>query len=136
VALGACLIEKHLTLSRTDGGPDAAFSLDPSEFKSLVEAVRVTEKSLGQAQFGVTPHERKTVPFRRSLFAVADIQEGELFTSENVRSIRPANGLHPRYLPEVLGRRASRHLARGTPLSWDMVEREMSAVKTSSTSVW
>jgi pseudaminic acid synthase len=133
VALGACLIEKHLTLSRADGGPDAAFSLEPSEFKALVEAVRTVEKSLGKVQFGVTSHERKTVPFRRSLFVVAEVKKGEVFTSENVRSIRPAQGLHSRHLPEVLGRRATRDLERGTPLCWDMVEREVPTKKTSPT---
>ena len=130
VAMGACLIEKHLTLSRIDGGADAAFSLEPLEFKSLVEAVRTVEKALGRAEFRVTPHEQKTVPFRRSLFVVADMKPGDLFTSENVRSIRPAQGLHPRHLPDVIGRRAARDLTRGTPLTWDMVEREAPVAKT------
>lgn len=134
VALGACLIEKHLTLSRSDGGPDGAFSLELSEFKAMVEAVRSAEKSLGAVKFGVSPHEERTVPFRRSLFVVADIRKGELFTANNVRSIRPANGLHPRHLPEVLGRRATRDLEHGTPLTWEMVEKEVPIASTPATS--
>lgn len=132
VSLGACLIEKHLTLSRADGGADAAFSLEPSEFKAMVDAVRTAEKSLGGAQFRVTPHERNTVPLRRSLFVVKDMKEGDLFTPENVRSIRPAAGLHPRHLPEVLGRRATHDIERGTPLDWEMVKRDMPVARFTS----
>jgi pseudaminic acid synthase len=126
VALGAVLIEKHLTLSRAEGGPDHAFSLEPKEFKTLVEAVRIAESSLGQIQYGPTPHELGTLPFRRSLFVVRDIRKGEPFTAENVRSIRPANGLHPRHLPEVLGRQAVRDIECGTPLTWELVEHSQS----------
>jgi len=118
VALGASLIEKHLTLSRADGGPDAAFSLEPQEFSSLVEAVRSAEKSLGHVQYGPTAHERRTLPFRRSLFVVRDMKKGEMFTSDNVRSIRPADGLHPKHLPEVVGRCAACDIERGTPVTW------------------
>jgi N-acetylneuraminate synthase len=121
VALGASLIEKHLTLSRADGGPDAAFSLEPQEFASLVEAVRSAEKALGQVQYGPTPHERRTLPFRRSLFVVRDMKKGEVFTAENVRSIRPADGLHPKHLPEVVGRRAACDIERGTPVAWELM---------------
>lgn len=120
VALGASLIEKHLTLSRADGGPDAAFSLEPQEFCSLVEAVRSAEKSLGHVQYGPTAHERRTLPFRRSLFVVRDVKKGEIFTSDNVRSIRPADGLHPKHLPEVVGRRAACDIERGTPVTWEL----------------
>jgi N-acetylneuraminate synthase len=126
VALGAVLIEKHLTLSRAEGGPDHAFSLEPKEFKTLVEAVRMAETSLGQIQYGPTPHELSTLPFRRSLFVVRDIRKGEPFTAENVRSIRPANGLHPRHLSEVLGRQAVRDIECGTPLTWELVEHSQS----------
>jgi pseudaminic acid synthase len=122
VALGAALIEKHLTLSRADGGPDSAFSLEPQEFKLLVDAVRTAEKSLGQVRYGPTPLEMRTLPFRRSLFVVSDIRKGEPLTSDNVRSIRPADGLHPRYLPEVLGRHAVRDIERGTPLTWELMD--------------
>jgi N-acetylneuraminate synthase len=123
VALGACLIEKHLTLSRADGGPDCEFSLEPSEFKSLVEAVRIAEKSLGEVQYGPTPQELKTRAYRRSLFVVRDVKKGELFTADNVRSIRPANGLHPRHLPEVIGRRAADDIERGTPVTWELLRK-------------
>jgi pseudaminic acid synthase len=122
VALGAALIEKHITLSRADGGPDSAFSLEPQEFKSLVDAVRTAEKALGQVQYGPTLHEMRTRPFRRSLFVVSDIKKGEPFTSDNVRSIRPADGLHPRHLPEVLGRHAVHDIERGTPVTWELMD--------------
>lgn len=121
VALGASLIEKHLTLSRADGGPDAAFSLEPHEFAALVESVRSAQSSLGRIQYGPTPHERRTLPFRRSLFVVRDTKKGELFTADNVRSIRPADGLHPRHLPEVVGRRAACDIESGTPLAWALI---------------
>ena len=125
VALGACIIEKHLTLSRSDPGPDSAFSLEPHEFKAMVEAVRVAEKALGEIHFGVSPKEANSRTFRRSLFVVRDVKRGELFTAENVRSIRPGHGLHTRHLPEVLGLHAARDIDRGTPLSWELVEREL-----------
>ena len=121
VSLGACLIEKHFTLSRSVPGPDSAFSLEPAEFKEMVEAVRTAERALGSPRYGPTPAEAKMLPFRRSLFVVADVKKGEAFTDKNVRSIRPANGLHPRHLKEVLGKHAVRDIAKGTPLTWDLV---------------
>jgi len=123
VALGACLIEKHLCLRRADGGPDAAFSLEPEEFKAMVEAVRTAEKALGAIQFSAGPREANSRKFRRSLFVVEDIRKGELFTKQNVRSIRPADGLHPRHLNEVLGKRAACDVERGSPLRREMVEQ-------------
>jgi pseudaminic acid synthase len=122
VALGACIIEKHLTLSRSEPGPDSAFSLEPQEFKAMVDAVRIAEKALGTVHFGIEAKEASSRVFRRSLFVVQDIKQGELFTSENVRSIRPGYGLHTRHLPEVLGNRASCDIERGTPLSWELVD--------------
>jgi len=121
VALGASIIEKHLTLARSDGGPDANFSLEPGEFRALVDAIRAAEKSLGEAQYGPTAHEVATRAFRRSLFVVREVKKGERFTTENVRSIRPADGLHPRYLSQILGQQARCDIARGTPLSWELV---------------
>ena len=121
VALGACIIEKHLCLRRADGGPDGAFSLEPQEFKAMVEAVRTAEKALGSVQFASGPREANSRRFRRSLFVVEDIKKGELFTKQNVRSIRPADGLHPRHFNEVLGKRAARDVERGTPLTWTLV---------------
>ncbi|MFH0821702.1 MAG: pseudaminic acid synthase [Pseudomonadota bacterium] len=121
VALGACIVEKHFTLSRSLGGPDAAFSLEPHEFMQMVEGVRVTEKALGTVKYDPTPSEESSRVFRRSLFVVKDVGAGEAFTDENIRSIRPGNGLPPKYKGLVIGRRASRDLARGTPLSWEHV---------------
>ena len=123
VALGARIIEKHLTLSRADHGPDSVFSLEPDEFRAMVDAVRFAEKALGDAQFGPTAPEQASLKFRRSLFVVEDLKSGETFTTKNVRSIRPAHGLHTRHLPAVLGRRAVCDIERGTPLSWELVSR-------------
>jgi pseudaminic acid synthase len=123
LALGACIIEKHLCLRRADGGPDGAFSLEPQEFKAMVEAVHTAEKALGTVQFASGAREASSRKFRRSLFVVEDIKKGELLTKQNVRSIRPADGLHPRHLNEVLGKRAARDVERGTPLSWALVAR-------------
>jgi N-acetylneuraminate synthase len=123
VALGACIIEKHLTLSRSTPGPDSAFSLEPHEFKAMVDAVRTAEKALGMVHFGLSAKEEASRIFRRSLFVVEDVKQGEAFTPANVRSIRPAHGLHPRHLPEVLGKSASREIKRGTPLTWEFVVR-------------
>ncbi len=124
VALGACIIEKHLTLSRSQPGPDSAFSLEPHEFKAMVDAVRVAEKALGEVHFGVSAHEESSRVFRRSLFVVEDVRQGEMFSAKNVRSIRPGHGLHTRHLAEILGRHASRDIERGTPLSWDLIGRQ------------
>lgn len=123
VALGASIVEKHLTLDRAQGGPDAAFSLEPSEFSEMVDAIRTAEAALGAPDYELTEGERKSRVFRRSLFAVRDIKAGDAFTEDNVRSIRPANGLHPRHYDEVLGGRAARDIERGTPLSWELVDR-------------
>lgn len=128
VALGASVIEKHLTLSRSLGGPDAEFSLEPHEFKELVGAVRVAEKALGSLQFGPTNHEQSSRRFRRSLYVVQDMDQGETFNGNNVRSIRPGQGLHTRYLPQILGKRAAHAIARGTPLSWDLIAPDISRI--------
>jgi len=121
VALGACIIEKHFTLSRSHPGPDSAFSLEPAEFKSLIENVRTAEKALGSVDYDLSAAEAKSRIFRRSLFVIADVHEGDTFSSSNVRSIRPGYGLHPRHLEDVLGRVASCDIARGTPLKWSMI---------------
>lgn len=121
VALGACILEKHLTLSRATPGPDAAFSLEPEEFKETVRAIRAAEQALGSVHYGASEREASSLAFRRSLFVVADVKAGEEFSAENVRAIRPGNGLHTRYLDRILGRRASRDVERGTPMSWELV---------------
>jgi N-acetylneuraminate synthase len=123
VSLGASIIEKHVCLDRSDGGPDAHFSLEPDEFTALVRKVRETEESLGVVSYGPTERERDSIAYRRSLFVVADIEAGATFTSDNVRSIRPAGGLPPKLLQDVIGRRAAARIPRGTPLTDDLIER-------------
>ena len=121
VALGACIVEKHFTLSRDIPGPDSAFSLEPQEFKAMVEAIRVAEKALGKVSYEVGEREAASRVFRRSLFVVKDMKAGEVFTHENVRSIRPGYGLPPKFLKEVLGRRAACDIKAGTPFEWRMI---------------
>lgn len=120
-ALGACLIEKHFTLSRADGGPDADFSLEREELVALVREVRAAHAALGHVSYDLEPSEQKSRVFRRSLYAVRDIAEGETLTSDNVRSIRPGLGLAPKHLPAVLGRKARNAIPRGSPLDWSLV---------------
>lgn len=122
VALGGCIVEKHITASRTVPGPDSAFSLEPNEFAAMVAAVRVAEAALGSVNYDVSPREQASRAFRRSLFVVEDVRAGEVLTPGNVRVIRPAGGLHPRHLDEVMGRRAARDLVKGTPLAWDLLQ--------------
>ena len=121
VALGACIVEKHFTLSRSIPSPDSAFSLEPQEFKAMVEAIRTAEKALGEVRYEVSEQEAKSHVFRRSLFVVKDMKAGEVFTEENVRSIRPGYGLHPHHLKDVLSRRAAQDIQRGTPLNWRLI---------------
>lgn len=122
VALGACIVEKHLTLSRSDPGPDSSFSMEPEEFREMVGSIRTVEKALGKVSYGVTGRQKASEAFRRSLFVVREMKRGEEFTDRNVRSIRPAYGLHTRHYKEVIGRKACRDIRRGTPLSWDLVQ--------------
>jgi len=124
VALGACIIEKHLTLSRSTPGPDSKFSLEPKEFQAMVEAVRVAEKAIGGVRYGTSRCEAPGRALRRSLFAVEDIKAGEIFTAENVRSIRPGFGLHPRHLGDVIGKQAAGDISRGTPMAWELVRSD------------
>lgn len=121
VALGASVVEKHLILTRSEGGPDCAFSMEPSEFAEMVRLIRQTERALGRVSYERTPTEQEGLVFRRSLFVVEDVEAGEVFTAHNVRSIRPGHGLAPRFLPDVLGRRATRAIRRGAPLTWELV---------------
>lgn len=121
VSLGACIIEKHFCLSRSEGGPDSAFSMEPTEFHQMVTDIRTAEVALGSISYELTEKQKKSSIFRRSLFITQDIEKGQTFTSENIRCIRPGNGLHTRYMVDVIGRKATRTLAMGTPLAWDMV---------------
>ena len=121
VALGACVIEKHFTLARADGGPDAAFSLEPAEFAALARDCKDAWRALGQVHYDVLGSERGSLLFRRSLYVAADVKAGQPLTRANIRSIRPGNGLPPADLDRVLGRAAKRDLTRGEPLAWDMV---------------
>ena len=122
VTVGACLVEKHFTLSRADGGLDSAFSMEPDEFRRMVQDVRTAEMALGSVNYELTDKERASVVLRRSLFVVEDVAAGDAFTEKNVRSIRPGYGLHTKCYEKILGRRTVRDIARGTPLSWDLCD--------------
>ncbi len=121
VALGASVIEKHFTLSRAEGGVDSAFSLEPAELRALVQETETARLALGHVTYGPSEAETGALAFRRSLYVVEDIAEGEMFTARNIRAIRPAFGLAPVYLDTVLGRRAASALKRGTPLAFDQI---------------
>ncbi len=122
VALGARVIEKHLTLRRADGGPDASFSMEPHEFKALVASVRATEAAVGAPSYVLSGGEKENIHFRKSLFVIEDMKKGERFTAKNVRSIRPGNGMAPKFYRSVLGKRAARDIVRGTPLAKKLVQ--------------
>lgn len=120
VALGACIIEKHITLSRSVPGPDCAFSLEPHEFKVMIDTIRQTEKALGIVDYSICEHEKASKVFRRSLFVIKDMNKGDFFTEDNIRSIRPGYGISPKYIQTILGKRASKDIKKGTPLLWNM----------------
>lgn len=122
VALGARVVEKHFILDRKAGGVDSFFSLEPDEFKEMVKHIREVEKALGKANYNLTPEMKKTRAFARSLFATEDIKSGEVFTGKNVRSIRPADGLPPKDIKKVLGKKAKKDIKKGTPLSWGLIK--------------
>ncbi len=122
VALGATVIEKHFTLSRTDGGVDSAFSLEPSELKSLVEESTIAWQALGKINYGVTEKEKRSLQFRRSLYVSENVAEGEMFTSKNVRAIRPGLGLPPKFMSSFIGKRAGKDIQKGTPVSWELLD--------------
>ncbi len=122
VTLGAKIIEKHFILDRNLGGPDSAFSLEPDEFKAMVKSVRETEKALGEVKYELTDKIIKSREFSRSLFVVKDTRSGEKFTDVNVRSIRPGFGLSPKYIKDIIGKKAKTDIQRGTPLSRDLIE--------------
>lgn len=121
VALGAVLIEKHFTLRRVDGGVDSAFSLEPEELRALVDESARAAQAMGAPRFGPTEGEKNSLIFRRSLYIVEELQAGDILTPKNVRAIRPGYGLPPKYLDQILGKRVSKSIAKGTPISWDLV---------------
>jgi sialic acid synthase SpsE len=121
VALGATVIEKHFTLRRADGGVDSAFSIEPEELKSLVVESERAFAALGHIQYGVQAAESKSLLYKRSLYSARDIKKGEVFTKENIRVIRPGDGLHTKYLDILLGRTAQKDINAGTPLSWEVL---------------
>ena len=122
VSFGAKVIEKHFTLSRQLKTPDSFFSIEPHELRSLVDNIRIAEQSIGRVHYGLTAKEKKSKIFRRSLFVTEDIRAGEAFTENNLRSIRPANGIEPKHLSKVLGKKAKRSVKKGTPLRWQLVK--------------
>jgi pseudaminic acid synthase len=121
VVLGAKIIEKHFILDRHLGGPDASFSMEPNEFKQMVEEIRIIERALGKTEYQYTAKMGSGRYFARSLFVVKDIQAGEIFTTENIRSIRPGDGLPPKLLNQILGKKSISNLEKGTPLGWDVI---------------
>jgi len=122
VSLGAQIIEKHFILAQKFKTPDSFFSLAPDEFRTMVENIRITERALGEVSYDLTADQKKSRIFRRSLFAVKNIKKGNIFTEENIRSIRPGSGLHPRHLDEIIGRRANKDIKCGTPLRYQKWE--------------
>ncbi|MBZ9624555.1 pseudaminic acid synthase [Clostridium sp. FP2] len=122
VALGAKVIEKHFILSRDEKGPDAAFSMEPKEFKKMVEDIRSVEKALGKVTYELTEKQKKSREHSRSLFVVKDIKEGEIFTEENIRSIRPGFGMKTKYINDILGKKVKMDLKKGTPMEWKFIK--------------
>jgi N-acetylneuraminate synthase len=121
VALGATVIEKHLTLARADGGVDSTFSLEPSEFSALVTETERAWEAMGTIHYGPTPDEMKSLPYRRSLYISRDMRAGDIFSADTLRIIRPGIGLAPKYQDLIIGRTVTRDVCKGTPLSWDLV---------------
>ncbi|MBQ9926690.1 MAG: pseudaminic acid synthase [Lachnospiraceae bacterium] len=122
IPLGAKMVEKHMTLRRADGGPDSAFSMEPEEFKKMVDEIRILEKALGSSEYVLTATQKLEHEGSRSLFVVKDIAPGEILTPDNIRSIRPGNGLHTMYYEEILGKKAKGFLQKGTPLAWELID--------------
>ena len=119
IALGSRLIEKHFTLKRADGGVDSAFSIEPQEMEALVNESKRAFLSLGKIQYGIQSAEQKNVRFKRSIYVIKDISAGDTFTTDNIRIIRPGDGLPPKYLDVILGKKSSKNILRGTPVTWD-----------------
>lgn len=121
VAMGACIVEKHFCLSRDIENPDASFSMEPDEFKTMVDDIRMAERAIGIVSYNVSEKEEVSKVFRRSIFAVKDIKKGETFTNDNIRIIRPGFGLKPKYFKEVINKYAAQDIKRGTPIQFELV---------------
>lgn len=121
ISLGARIVEKHLTLKRSDGGPDGAFSMEPDEFKEMVSNIRIVETALGKVSYELTSKQEKSREHSRSLFVVEDIKKGDCLTENNIRSIRPGFGMQPKYYEEILGKKVNQTLKKGTPLNWEYI---------------
>lgn len=124
VAIGASIIEKHMTLRRNDGGADSKFSMEPEEFKEMVDNIRIVEKALGTISYDLNEKQSKSREHSRSAFIVQDIKAGEIFTEKNIRSIRPGFGIETKYIKDILGRTASGNISKGTPMSWDLIMKK------------
>lgn len=124
VAMGATVVEKHFIVDRNIGGPDSSFSMTPDEFKEMVENIRNVEKMIGNVSYEITEKKKKSFKFKRSLFISKDIKKGEILTEENIKSVRPSDGISPKYYNEVLGKKASRDLKFGEPLKFEDIEKE------------
>lgn len=122
VAMGAKVVEKHLTLSRADGGVDSAFSMEPEEFKKMVESIRIVEKAMGQVTYELTEKQKGEREHARSLFIAKDMKAGDILDENNIRSVRPGYGLHTKYYDELLGKKIKKDVKLGTPLSWDLID--------------
>lgn len=122
VALGAKIIEKHLTLDRKLGGPDAAFSMEPHEFKAMVKGIREVEKAMGKVTYDLTEKQKKSREHSRSLFVVKEIKKGQVFTEKNLRSIRPGFGLETKYIKDILGKKTRCDIKKGTPMAWNLID--------------
>lgn len=121
VAMGATVLEKHFTLSRSDGGVDSVFSLEPHELKTLVEESRRAWQAMGEVKYGPSPDERGSMQFRRSLYVSKDIKAGDPFNTGNIRSVRPGFGIPPKYMDKIIGKKAARDIKIGTPMAWDLI---------------
>ncbi|MGL5764464.1 MAG: pseudaminic acid synthase [Sarcina sp.] len=122
VAMGAKIVEKHMTLKRSDGGADSKFSMEPEEFKEMVDAIRMTEKAIGKVTYDLSEKQRNSREHSRSLFVVEDIKEGETFTRENIKSIRPGFGIETKHIKDIFGKKATKDIKKGTPMSWGLVD--------------
>ncbi|WP_315077733.1 pseudaminic acid synthase [uncultured Clostridium sp.] len=122
VALGAKIIEKHMTLRRSDGGADSKFSMEPEEFKEMVDNIRIVEKALGKVTYDLTDKQKKSREHSRSLFIVKDIKKGEVFDCNNIKSIRPGFGIETKNINNILGKKASKDIEKGTPMNWELVD--------------